>query len=68
MPSDYLPVPHRKQKGDAMCLPDDVVVVGLTADTILVNDPSFDNAPIRVPLDEFLLAWCEFEYKYAIIK
>lgn len=21
MPGDYLPVPHRKQNGDAMCLP-----------------------------------------------
>ena len=33
-----------------------------------MNDPAFDSAPISVPVDEFLLAWCEFEYKYAVIR
>lgn len=150
MPDDYLPVPHRKQSKDAMCLPTcaamvlayldrpmtpeelarilgttdlgtmasnitrlatqgltveyetgsalrlhhylsqgipcivflwtgnlsywqvdtphAVVAVGVTEDTVLVNDPAFDDAPIRVPIEEFLLAWSEFEYKYAVLK
>jgi len=47
--------------------PHAVVVVGMTEDTVLVNDPAFDDAPIRVPVDEFFLAWCEFEFKYAVL-
>ncbi len=39
----------------------------MTEDTVLVNDPAFDDAPIRVPVDEFFLAWCEFEFKYAVL-
>ncbi len=48
--------------------PHAVVVIGMTEETVIVNDPAFDNAPVRVPVDEFLLAWCEFEYKYAVIR
>ena len=48
--------------------PHAVVAVGMTEDAVLVNDPAFDDAPISVPADEFLLAWCEFEYRYAVLR
>jgi len=48
--------------------PHAVVVVGMTEDAFLVNDPASADAPVSVPVDEFLLAWCEFEYKYAVIR
>ena len=48
--------------------PHAVVVVGMTEDTVLLNDPAFNDAPVRVSLGEFLLAWCEFEYKYAALR
>ena len=48
--------------------PHAVVVIGLTEDMVLLNDPAFQEAPIRVSLGEFLLAWCEFEYRYATLE
>lgn len=45
-----------------------VVVVGFEQDCVLVNDPEFEQAPQSVPLDEFLLAWLEHNYRQAIIR
>ena len=45
-----------------------VVVVGFEQDFVLVNDPEFEQAPQSVPLDEFLLAWLEHNYRQAIIR
>ena len=44
-----------------------VVVVGLAEDTAYLNDPACEEAPRAVPLDEFLLAWSEFDYECAIV-
>lgn len=44
-----------------------VVVVGLTADTVYLNDPAFDQAPQSAPLDDFILAWSDFDYLHATI-
>lgn len=44
-----------------------VVLVGLTSDTVYLNDPAFDAAPQTAPLDHFLLAWSELDYEYAVI-
>ncbi len=34
-----------------------VVVVGMDADHVYLNDPAFPNAPVRVLLGDFDLAW-----------
>lgn len=44
-----------------------VVVVGLDSDTVYLNDPAFDQAPQRVSHGDFLLAWLDFDYDYAVI-
>jgi ABC-type bacteriocin/lantibiotic exporter with double-glycine peptidase domain len=44
-----------------------VVVVGLDNDTVYVNDPDFDQAPLGIALNEFLLAWSDRDYAYAVI-
>ncbi len=45
-----------------------LVVVGIEQETILVNDPEFEQAPQAIPLDEFLLAWLEQDYRQALIQ
>ncbi|HSN77365.1 MAG TPA: cysteine peptidase family C39 domain-containing protein [Anaerolineae bacterium] len=45
-----------------------LVVVGMEQDTVLVNDPEFAQAPQVIPLDEFLLAWLEQDYRQALIR
>jgi uncharacterized protein YvpB len=45
-----------------------VVLVGLADETVYINDPAFDGAPVSVPLQNFLLAWSEFDYEYAVIE
>jgi len=44
-----------------------VVVIGVSEQTIYVNDPALDSGPKSVPLDYFMLAWSEFEYACAVI-
>ena len=34
-----------------------VVVTGFEPEAILVHDPAFKNYPIRIPLDQFEMAW-----------
>lgn len=45
-----------------------MVAVGINDETIYVNDPAFDTAPQAIPLDYFLLAWSEFDYRCATIQ
>ncbi len=45
-----------------------VVVVGIEQDAVIVNDPEFEQAPLRIPIDEFLLAWLEHDYRHATIR
>jgi uncharacterized protein YvpB len=44
-----------------------VVVIGMDEQTVYINDPASDVAPQAVPLDDFRLAWSEFEYVGAVI-
>lgn len=44
-----------------------VVVVGIDEQNVMVNDPAFDVAPQVVPINEFLIAWGEHYYRYAIL-
>jgi hypothetical protein len=63
MPSDWLTIPHFKQSRDGRCLPACARMV-----LAYFNDPAFDDAPVSVPLQNFLLAWSEFDYEYAVIE
>ena len=45
-----------------------VVVVGLEAETIYLNDPAFPDAPKKIAVDEFLLAWIDADQFYALVK
>ena len=45
-----------------------LVVVGIEQETVLVNDPEFEQSPQAVPLDEFLLAWLEQDYRQSLIQ
>lgn len=44
-----------------------VVVVGMEADRVYVNDPYFEAAPQIVSLNEFVAAWVEQNSLYAVI-
>jgi uncharacterized protein YvpB len=44
-----------------------VVLVGMDEDVVYLNDPAFAQAPQRVSRGDFLLAWLEFDYDYAVI-
>ncbi|MEM7127712.1 MAG: cysteine peptidase family C39 domain-containing protein [Chloroflexota bacterium] len=44
-----------------------VVVVGIDEQNVLLNDPAFEDAPKIVPINEFLIAWGEQDYRYAIL-
>lgn len=44
-----------------------VVVAGYDQDEILLYDPAFADYPKHVKWGDFLLAWSEFDYYYALI-
>lgn len=44
-----------------------VVVIGFEDEEILVNDPAFNQSPIRVSALEFELAWLGFDYLSIIL-
>jgi ABC-type bacteriocin/lantibiotic exporter with double-glycine peptidase domain len=44
-----------------------VVLVGLDDDHVYLNDPAFVQAPQSASLGDFLLAWLEFDYDYAVV-
>ena len=45
-----------------------LVAIGIDDEAIYVNDPAFDEAPQIALLDHFLLAWSEFDHRYAVIR
>lgn len=44
-----------------------VVVVGLTEETIYLDDPASEIAPQIIPIEHFMLAWSDFDYLHATI-
>ena len=44
-----------------------LVVIGYDDASLYVNDPYFDDAPIKVPLDEFMAAWTQTDYLLAVV-
>jgi len=48
--------------------PHAVVVVGIELDTVFVNDPAFERAPIPVLIGDLQLAWNEFECQWATVR
>ena len=48
--------------------PHALVVVGIEANTVYVNDPAFKSAPILTPVGDFELAWEEFGRHWAIVR
>ena len=44
-----------------------IVVVGLDEQTVQILDPAADPSPIPVPIGDFLLAWSELDYIYAVL-
>jgi ABC-type bacteriocin/lantibiotic exporter with double-glycine peptidase domain len=45
-----------------------IVVIGLDATDVIVNDPAFDTAPHHIPHDEFELAWLNSDNTCTVIK
>jgi ABC-type bacteriocin/lantibiotic exporter with double-glycine peptidase domain len=44
-----------------------LVVIGMEDTSVVVLDPAASPGPIRVPLDDFLLAWEEMDATYAVV-
>jgi hypothetical protein len=44
-----------------------VVVSGIEGDLVYLNDPEFKSGPQVVPMGEFILAWEDKDYLYAVI-
>jgi ABC-type bacteriocin/lantibiotic exporter with double-glycine peptidase domain len=44
-----------------------VVVVGVDRQAVYVLDPAADAVPLSIPIGDFLLAWSELDYIYALI-
>lgn len=45
-----------------------VVIVGIENNQVFINDPAFADAPKRVSVDEFILAWIGMEQFYALVE
>ena len=45
-----------------------VVLLAIDEKTVLLNDPDKGQAPIRVTLGDFELAWYEMDNRYALLK
>jgi len=48
-------------------VPHAVVVVGIDDENVYLNDPWFDFAPQVSSIDDFLMAWAEFDHLAAFI-
>lgn len=50
--------------------PHTVLLVGLDDEDEMayVNDPAFEEAPQRIPLSHFLLAWSHFDYTCVVVR
>ena len=51
----------------AINTPHAVVVIGLDNDNVYVNDPAVSISPQSISVGDFLLAWAEFDNRYATI-
>lgn len=45
-----------------------VVVIGIDEEVVIVNDPAFPTSSQRIARNEFMLAWSDFDYLYALIR
>lgn len=45
-----------------------LLVVGYDEESLFVNDPAFQSAPIQILWDEFVLAWLEMDYVMSVIR
>jgi ABC-type bacteriocin/lantibiotic exporter with double-glycine peptidase domain len=45
-----------------------VVVIGYDDANVWLLDPAVPSSPIAVSMDEFMLAWGEMDYRYAVMK
>lgn len=45
-----------------------VVLLAIDEDSVLLNDPDYEEAPVRVSLGDFELAWYEMGNSYALLK
>ena len=45
-----------------------VVLLGIDENSVLLNDPDYEEAPIRVSLGDFELAWYQMGNLYALLK
>lgn len=45
-----------------------VVVIGHDSSQVLLLDPAAQPTPISVSIDEFMLAWGEMDYRYAVLE
>lgn len=52
----------------AVDTPHAVVLVGLDEDNAYLLDPDVEVAPVRVTVDELMLAWGHFDYTYAALR
>lgn len=44
-----------------------VVIIGIDAQEVYLNDPVFEDAPKVIPVDELMLAWSSFDYVVATL-
>lgn len=44
-----------------------LVVVGIDERSIHILDPAADDSPIPIPIGDFMLAWIEMDYLYALL-
>lgn len=44
-----------------------VVVIGMDEQAMHILDPAAGDAPLSIPIGDFLLAWSELDYIYALI-
>ncbi|MBI4670216.1 MAG: C39 family peptidase [Chloroflexi bacterium] len=45
-----------------------VVIIGIEGRQVFVNDPAFADAPKRIWVDEFMLAWMDMDQFYGLIE
>ncbi|MBK8047255.1 MAG: hypothetical protein IPK16_09120 [Anaerolineales bacterium] len=44
-----------------------ILMVGYDEVDVFLNDPAWDTAPMTTSWDDLMLAWSEFDYRYALI-
>jgi predicted double-glycine peptidase len=44
------------------------VVIGYDGSDVWLLDPAAQSIPVTVTIDEFMLAWGEMDYRYAVLE